>query len=117
MTSFTKFALLVAKSLRCPIMKMRQNVSQPPSSTAMARDSGWGYREVTWVCDSLEWTFQQRACQHGSADRSRSGVKSPPPAGYDMPLKVEHSLRNIIMMFVTADDSARVDDKRGASDF
>lgn len=40
-----------------------------------------------------------------------------PPAGYDMLLKVERSLRNIIMMFVTAHDSARVEDKRGTSDF
>lgn len=30
MTSFTKFPSLVTKSPRCPIMKMRQNVSQPP---------------------------------------------------------------------------------------
>lgn len=32
-----------------------------------------------------------------------------------MQLKVERSLKNIIMMFVTADDSARVENKRGAS--
>lgn len=81
-----------------------------------ARDSGWRYREVTPVSDSLEWTFQWRACQRGWAHRSRSGVESP-PAGYDTQLKVECSLRNIIMMFVTADNSARADDKRGASDF
>lgn len=32
-----------------------------------------------------------------------------------MQIKVEYSLRNIIMMFVTADDSASAEKKRGAT--
>lgn len=42
-------------------------------------------------------------------------IETSPPAGYDMQIKVEYSLRNIIMMFVTADDSASAEKKRGAT--
>lgn len=38
MTSFTKFPSLVTKSPRCPIMKMRQNVSQPPLESSPCHD-------------------------------------------------------------------------------
>lgn len=69
-------------------------------------------REVTWVCDSLEWTVKLRACEHGSAQRSHSGEE--PPAGYNMQLKVGPSLGNSLTMFVTADDSAWVENKRVA---
>lgn len=88
------------------IMKKLHDVSHfsPKSSSSCViiwKQSG---QEVTWVCDSLEWTVKLRACKHGSAHRSRSGEELP--AGYNMQPKVEHSLRNIIMMFVTANDSA-----------
>lgn len=43
--------------------------------------------------------------------------ENSPPAGYSMQPKVECALRNIIMMFVTANDSAWVENKRGASGF
>lgn len=90
--------------------------SSPEVVPANAWYSGsTGDREVTWVYDSLEWTLKQRACKHGSAHRCHSGEE--PPAGYNMQLKVERSLRNIIMMFVTANDSARVENKRGTSGF
>lgn len=39
--------------------------------------------------------------------------RPPAPPGYNMKIKVEYSLRNIIMMFVTTDDSASAEKKRG----
>ena len=53
---------------------------------------------------------------HSDSEHESTGrhiEPTPPPPGYDMQMKVEYSLRNIIMMFVT-DDSAWAVRKRGA---
>lgn len=65
--------------------------------------------------DSLEQTFKKQTCKHGSAHRSHLGEELP--VGYNMQPKVERSLKNITMMFVTASDSAWVENKKGSRDF
>lgn len=53
-----------------------QSFPQSPPASAWyseSREDG----EVTWARDSLEWTFKQRACKHGSAHRSHSGEEAP----------------------------------------
>ena len=70
-----------------------------------------------WLGCVTHWSGHSNSGHANTAQHIDLTQEKRPPAGYDMQLKVESSLRNIIMMFVTADDSAWVANKRGASGF
>lgn len=102
----------------------KRHSSCPPKSSPLrhdilARAGKWLGCVIHWGGRSIN--VHSNMGRHIDPTQERAPPLRPsfllPPAGYDMLLKVERSLRNIIMMFVTANDSARVEDKRGTSDF
>lgn len=90
-------------------------LSSPPKVSQLMHDILGAKRTGTWLGCVIHWSGQSN-CEHANTGQHKGPAQEKsPPAGYNMQPKVERSLRNIIMMFVTADDSARVENKRGAS--
>lgn len=112
MSSHQKFTSLSPIKIQLHVVSLLSPYSV--SQCMMSREQSRQGSDLGCVCDSVEWTLKQRACKN-TGQHIDPGSGEEPPAGYSMQLKVERSLRNIIMMFVTAHDSARVENKRGAS--
>lgn len=99
------------------IMKMRHDVSLFPKVLLPVHDILKVERTGKWLGRVTHWSGHSNSEHANTGQHIDPTQEKRPPAGYDMQLKVERSLRNIIMMFVTADDSAWVANKRGASGF
>lgn len=74
-------------------------------------------KEIIQMCYWLDGTVKLWARNHRSPRRSQSGERTIPATGYKINLKVEPSLRSSVMMFVTANNSASVENKRWMSGF